>query len=181
MQQSLSSCRSKLVHTSHVWQVTLQFWTSLVLPIFPVILKTQQLPKNNDFLFKEEKKENERMWSFVFYIWSGNKLHWLNARRRIMQSPIRLACIFSQDDRLSLLATDGLWQLTTLTVMPVHDFICVTLHVTAAFFLFACRNYSPFQELQKNRGFPCQSQKPKTALQALEKQNCWNIVVCLGL
>lgn len=133
------------------------------------------------FFLKKKKKENERMWPFVFYICSGNKLHWLNARKRIMQSPIRLVCIFFQDDSLSLLATDGLWQLTTLAVMPVHDFICVTLHVTAAFFLFACRSYSPFQEHQKNRGFPCQNQKPKTALQALEKQYCWNIVVCLGL
>jgi len=54
--------------------VTFQFWSSLVLPIFPVILKIYQLPKNNYFLFKK-KKENERMWAFVFYICSGNKLH----------------------------------------------------------------------------------------------------------
>lgn len=136
VEQSLSPHSSKWVYTTHIWQVTLQFRSSLVLPIFPVILKIYQLPKNNDFLLKKEKKKMKECGPLFAISVQGTSFIWLNARERIMQSPIRLVCIFFQDDSLSLLATDGLWQLTTLAVMPVYDFICVTLHVTAAFFLF---------------------------------------------
>lgn len=133
VEQSLSPWGS--THRTRTGQEALQFWTSLVLPVFPLILKIYQLPKNNYFLFKKEKKKMKECGPLFSISVQGTSSIWLRARERIMQSPIRLVCIFFQDDSLSLLATDGLWQPTTLAVMPVYDFICVTLHVTAAFFL----------------------------------------------
>lgn len=134
VEQSLSPCSSKwVIRNPQLTSDPSVMEFSLGVPIFPVILKIYQLLKNNDFLFKNKIKECGPLFSISG---QGTSFIWLNARKRIIQSPIRLVCIFFQDDSLSLLATDGLWQLTTLAVMPVYDFICVTLHVTAAFFPF---------------------------------------------
>lgn len=112
-------------------------WFLLFFLSFWKYINCQKKKTNKKKIFFLKKKKNMKECSPLFSISvQGTSFIWLNARERIIQSPIRLVCIFFQDDSLSLLATDGLWQLTTFAVMPVYDFICVTLHVTAAFFLF---------------------------------------------
>lgn len=59
---AISLSPQQRLYATPIWQVTLQFWSSLVLPIFPVILKIYQLPKNNDFLLKKRRK---RKWKNV--------------------------------------------------------------------------------------------------------------------